>query len=78
MPVLGAGLAREEDELLRTDALRVHVHDELEADLVELRETEVGDLDIGSFVRSQDDSGFDKNRRSTVPRCTQLLPRKHG
>ena len=33
--MLGAGLTREEHELLRADALRVHVDDELEADLVE-------------------------------------------
>ena len=33
MPVLRARLAREEDELLRAHALRVHVDDDLQADL---------------------------------------------
>ena len=67
MPMLGTRLAREEHELLGADALRVHVHDDLEADLVEPRETEVRHLDVRAFVRGQDDSGLGQNRRTHGP-----------
>ncbi len=39
----------EEDELLRADALGVHVDDDLQADLLEPAEAEVGDLDSGAL-----------------------------
>ena len=70
--MLRARLAREEHELLGADALRVHVHDDLEADLVEPRETEVGHLDARALRRGQDDSGLGENRSRTVPRCRRL------
>ena len=78
MPVLRARLTRKEHELLGTHPLRVHVHHELEADHVELRETEVGDLDVVALDRSQDDSGIRQNRGRTFPRRTQLRSRQHG
>ena len=51
--VLGAGLPREEHELLRAVAVGVHVDDDLEPELVEPGEPEVGDLDSVALLRSQ-------------------------
>ncbi len=45
MPVLGAHLSREHHELLRADAIGVHVDDDLEALAFQVAEPEVGDLD---------------------------------
>ncbi len=45
MQVLGAVLMREEDELLRADALGIDVGHELEPVVLEVGEAEVGDLD---------------------------------
>ena len=55
--VLGAELAREEHELLRADAVGVDVDDDLQADLLEPAEAEVGDLDRGPLGGRQDDAG---------------------
>ncbi len=50
VPVLGAGLTGVEDELLRAVAVGVDVDEELQPDLAQPREAEVGHLDRGSFV----------------------------
>ena len=55
MAVLGAGLAREEHELLRADAVGVRVDDHLEPELLEPGEPEVGDLDSVALLRCQHD-----------------------
>ena len=68
--MLGARLAREEHELLGADALGVDVDDDLEPDVVELREPEVRHLDVRAFERSQDDAGLCEDRRRTVPCCS--------
>ena len=54
--MLRAQLAGEEDELLRADAVGVHVDDDLKADLLEPAEPEVGHLDRVTLVRRQDDA----------------------
>ena len=77
MQVLGTRLTREEHELLGADALRVDIDDDLEPDLVELREAEVGHLDRAAFVRRQHDSGLGKRCRRSLSRCTELLSREH-
>ena len=78
MPVLGAGLAREEHELLRADALRVDVDDDLETDLVEAGEAEVRHLDARELVRSEDDPGPGESRGRPLSRSLDLVPREHG
>ena len=75
--MLGARLAREEHELLGADAVRVHVDDELEPDLVEARQTEVGDFDRLALGRVQHDAGFGKRCRGSLPGRAELLLRQH-
>ncbi len=64
--MLGADLPGEEDELLGAHALGVHVDHELQADLLETAETEVGHLDAGAFGRRQDDAGTRQERRGSL------------
>ena len=59
---------REEDELLRADALRVHVDDDLQPRLLEPAETEVGHLDRSAFGGGEDDPGVGEHRRRPLPR----------
>ena len=70
MPVLGAHLAGEEDELLRTDALGVHVDDELQPNLLELSEPEVGHLDRVTFRRGEHDPSVREHRGRPLARLT--------
>ena len=67
MPVLGADLAREQDELLRAHAVRVDVDDDLHAGLLEPAEPEVGHLDRVSLVGREDDAGVGQHRRGALP-----------
>src|SRR5438874_11263256 len=65
MPVLRTTLVREQHKLLRADAIRVHVDDNLQSDLVEPAQTEVSDLDLLALSRRQHDAGlFEHGRRS--------------
>ena len=57
MPVLGAGLARVEDELLRAVAVGVHVDQHEQADLAQTREAEVRDLDRRPIGVGEHDAG---------------------
>ena len=68
MAVLGADLPGEEDELLRADPVGVDVDDDLQADLLEPAEAEVGDLDRGPLGGSQDDPGALEVRRRALAR----------
>ena len=45
--MFGTGLARKEDQFLGAAAVRVDIHDELQARLFEFAEAEVGHLDVG-------------------------------
>src|SRR6478752_7039959 len=56
VPVLRAGLARVEHELLGAVAVRVDVDEQLQADLSQPAEAEVGDLDLGALTVRQLDS----------------------
>jgi xylose isomerase len=62
MPVLGTTLVREEDELLRAHAIRVHVDHDLQPDFVESPEPEVRDLDLLALDRRQHDSRLGEHR----------------
>src|SRR6266516_629043 len=66
--VLGACLPCKEHELLRAHALRVHVDDELEPDLLETLEHEVGDFDRLTLGRCQHDARLREHRRRALPR----------
>ena len=55
MSVLRTPLAREQHELLRAHAFRVHVDDDLQPDLVEPAEPEIRHLDPLAFGRAEDD-----------------------
>ena len=70
--MLGAHLAGEHDELLRADAVGVHVDDDLEAVPLEVAEAEVGDLDRLALGRRQDDPCA---RRASPLRARGLRPR---
>src|SRR6476661_5260892 len=56
VPVLRARLARVEDELLGAIAIRVDVDEQLQADLPQPAEAEVGDLDLGALCVRQLDA----------------------
>src|SRR6478752_1958882 len=56
VPVLRARLARVEDELLGAIAIRVDVDEQLQADLPQPAEAEVGDLDLGALCVGQLDA----------------------
>src|SRR5437667_7203172 len=68
MPVLRAGLARQEHELLRADTLGVDVDDELQPDLVEPAEAEVGDLDLLALGVCENDPRLGEHRRRRLAR----------
>src|SRR2546421_10512830 len=68
MPVLGATLVREQHELLRADAIGVHVDDELEAHVLEPAQTEVRDLDLFALVRREHDAGLVEHGRCPLAR----------
>src|SRR6266480_4941657 len=74
MPVLRTALVREQHELLRADAIRVHVDDDLQADLAETAQTEVSDLDLLALTRRQHDAGRVEHGRRPLAR----LGIRHG
>ena len=68
MAVLGARLVREEHELLGADALRVHVDDDLQPDLVEASQPEVGHLDRLALGGREDDARLGEHRGGPLAR----------
>ena len=76
--MLGAGLVREEDQLLGADTLGVDVDDELEADLLELAQAEVGDLDRGDLAGRQGDPGGGQRRSGLLASVLDLALRQHA
>ena len=77
MPVLGAHLARIEDELLGAVAVGVDVHEHDQALLTEAREPEVGDLDLIALGLGQDDPGTSELLRRILLRLTLLVTGDH-
>ncbi len=75
MPMLGAGLAGEEHELLRAVAVGVHVHDDLEPQLLEPGEPEVGDLDRVALLRGQHGARGIEDLGGSLPRGSRSRPR---
>ena len=67
MAVLRAHLARQEDELLRANAIRVDVDENREADPLEVPEPEVDDLDRFPLGRRQNDARVLEGRRRALP-----------
>ena len=75
--MLGARLAGKQHELLRADAVGVHVDDDLEPGLLELGEAEVGDLDLALLGRGEDDAGLRERRGRARLRLLDLGLRQH-
>jgi len=75
--MLGAGLTREHDQLLRANPLGIDVDDDLQPDLVEPRQTEIGDLDRLALDRREDDAGCRENPRSPVAGHIDLASSQH-
>src|SRR5207248_5788907 len=68
MAMLGARLSREEHELLRAHAFRVHVDDELQPDLLELPEPEVCNLQLFALGRREHDARVREHLRRFLAR----------
>ena len=77
MPVLRTDLAREHRDLLRGDPLRVHVDDDLQAGLLQLRQAEVGNLDRGALGIRQHDSRLGEYLRRSLARLGEFLSGQH-
>ncbi len=60
--MLRARLPWEEHELLRADTVGVHVDDDLEPEVLETPEAEVGDLDRVAFGRCEHDARLREHR----------------
>ena len=78
MPVLGARLARVEDELLGAVAVGVDVHEHDQALLAKSREPEVGDLDLVALGVGEHDSARLELGHRVGLRCALLVARDHA
>ena len=65
--MLRARLSWEEHELLRAHTVGVHVDDDLQPELLEAPEPEVGDLDRVAFGRRQHDARLSEHRGRALP-----------
>jgi len=76
--VLGAGLVREQHQLLRADALRVDVDDDLGAEMFEVAQAEVDHLDLRPFRRRDHQPGCGEHLGGAITRLSNLSCGQHG
>lgn len=78
MPVLGTRLTGIENELLGAVPIGVHVHEDLQPDLAEPREAEVGRLDRRALRVGERDAARGELLGRVCPRLAKLLLRDHS
>ena len=77
MAVLGAGLAREEDQLLGAIAVSVDIHHQFEAGLFKFAQAQLGHFDILALFRSDDNPSLRQHSGSAFLGQLHLTTRDH-
>src|SRR5574340_252014 len=78
MAMLGAGLPRQQHQLLRAVAIGVDVDHEFEPGVPEIAEPEVGHLEVRSLLRRQHQAGRLQHGRGPRLRLLELLSGQHA